>query len=158
MTSGLLSPLTNRKVRFACQSASKLFPIGRDKRTMSSFESIPVTSPLAGRTLVPVKEPQPLDQYSTLEAYRGKSVQQSIKEKTKASRQSTHFNTVTRTKKKAAVLSFLLPEVKGNIIINQQYIRVLDKKPVRKITSARPIMRARAKERVEESPDLCPLL
>jgi len=141
MTSGLLSPLTNRKVRFACQSASKLFPIGRDQRTMSSFESIPVMSPLAGRTLVPVKEPQLLERYSTLEAYRGKSVQQSIKEKTKASRQSKQLNTVTQTRKKA-VLAYLLPEVKGNIIINQQYIRVLDKKPVRKITSARPILRA----------------
>ena len=56
-------------------------------------------------------------------------------------------------KKKAE--AFLLPEVKGNIITNQQYIRIIDKKPVRKLASARTRTQVKAPERVTE---LCPLL
>lgn len=131
--------------------------MGRDQRTLSSFETVPVTSPLAGRSLVPVNESQPVDQNSTFEAYRGKLVQKSIKEKTQASRRGNHLNTVTHFKRKADP-TFLLPTIKGNIMTRQQYIRVLDKKPVRKITSARAATQVNAPERVDKSHELCPLL
>jgi len=46
--------------------------------------------------------------------------------------------------------AFLLPTVKGNIITNQQYIRILDKKPVRKLASARTRIQVKAPKRVTE--------